>query len=610
MRALVDMLGWEPREAKFALLQAGGPTADSPDAAADGEASGIGIAHRFRVLDARGLGVAFEGSPGPVSRVPGWKGRAFRPLDFTGLEREGGYYVEVLDPAGGVIARSPWFRIARDLRFSRLAPDILFYFKGQRCSGVWDARDAALPQPGSPGDATPAAGLDLHGGWFDASGDVSKYLSHLSYACYLNPQQTPFVVWALLESLARLERDGEGAAPRDVPLAKRFAEEALHGADFLLRMQGPEGFFYLTVFDGWSWDPALRRVCSYETQAGVLSERVKAGYREGGGLAVAALARASSLPGARGAMDADEYYDAAARGFGWLEANGASTLIDGEENVIDDYCALLAAVELSRAAAARGLDAAAYRAAAARRAAALGARLRTEGPVPGWLDSDGRGRPFYHPVEAGLPAIALLLYAESPEAREAGPDGEARKADALAAASALLGFELAAARSCENPFGLARQYARPVGGEARLSFFMPHRNESGYWWQGEDARLASLAAAAFRLRSCLGAGARPEAAPGAGELELFARDQIHWILGRNPFDISLFQGIGPENPVYDEGEENAPGGVANGITSGFHDEDDICFLPPEVAGDPEHRWRWSEQWLPHAAWLLLAVCSE
>ena len=42
--------------------------------------------------------------------------------------------------------------------------------------------------------------MDVHGGWYDASGDVSKYLSHLSYANYLNPQQTPLAVWGLLEA--------------------------------------------------------------------------------------------------------------------------------------------------------------------------------------------------------------------------------------------------------------------------------------------------------------------------------------------------------------------------------------------------------------------------
>ena len=61
-------------------------------------------------------------------------------------------------------------------------------------------------------------------------------------------------------------------------------------------------------------------------------------------------------------------------------------------------------------------------------------------------------------------------------------------------------------------------------------------------------------------------------------------------------------------PEYEWGWFNAPGGIANGITSGFRDEQDIDFLPEEAAHDPSQRWRWSEQWIPHAAWFFLAAC--
>jgi hypothetical protein len=42
--------------------------------------------------------------------------------------------------------------------------------------------------------------VDVWGGWKDAGGDKGKYLSHLSYANYFNPQQTAMVVWALASS--------------------------------------------------------------------------------------------------------------------------------------------------------------------------------------------------------------------------------------------------------------------------------------------------------------------------------------------------------------------------------------------------------------------------
>jgi hypothetical protein len=82
---------------------------------------------------------------------------------------------------------------------------------------------------------------------------------------------------------------------------------------------------------------------------------------------------------------------------------------------------------------------------------------------------------------------------------------------------------------------------------------------------------------------------------------------VSWILGANPFDRCMLHGRGRNNPVYEEYYHNAPGGVANGITSGFTDEDDIAFAPEPAAADPAQRWRWGEQWLPHGAWLLYAL---
>ena len=56
-----------------------------------------------------------------------------------------------------------------------------------------------------------------------------------------------------------------------------------------------------------------------------------------------------------------------------------------------------------------------------------------------------------------------------------------------------LGYLLSMTGEVTNPHGYARQHA----GSGTTSFFIPHDNESGYWWQGENARLGSLAAAAL-----------------------------------------------------------------------------------------------------------------
>ena len=72
-------------------------------------------------------------------------------------------------------------------------------------------------------------------------------------------------------------------------------------------------------------------------------------------------------------------------------------------------------------------------------------------------------------------------------------------------------------------------------------------------------------------------------------------------------------GSGANNPAYmfftSYEYTNAPGGICNGITSGINDPHDIDF---NVAFSATHRdddWRWGEQWLPHAAWVLDALTA-
>ena len=97
--------------------------------------------------------------------------------------------------------------------------------------------------------------------------------------------------------------------------------------------------------------------------------------------------------------------------------------------------------------------------------------------------------------------------------------------------------------------------------------------------------------------------------PLASRLDEYAADQLNWILGLNPFNACMLQGFGDNNPEYEADFPNAFGGICNGITGGFGDERDIDFLPRPYAEQGENRWRWSEQWIPHAAWYLLAVCA-
>lgn len=167
-------------------------------------------------------------------------------------------------------------------------------------------------------------------------------------------------------------------------------------------------------------------------------------------------------------------------------------------------------------------------------------------------------------------------------------------------------FEIAVTDKVVNPFGYPRQYVKPVDGEKRDAFFVAHNNETGYWWQGENARLGSLATMAFL--------AQPYVLDEALKARLITLSQncIDWILGLNPYHMCMLDGHGHNNPDYlpQLGFFNAKGGICNGITAGFDDEQDIAFNPPAQKDDMLQNWRWGEQWIPHGAWYLLATAAQ
>jgi hypothetical protein len=559
---LVNQIGYELHGPKRALVAV---PASAPATTGPGT---------FHVVGEDGT-PAFEGLLRREGEVAGWQGRRFASADFDGLARAGRFVVRV-----GEAVSAP-FEIGRELLVERTLGAVLGYFRSQRCRDPWDASDRHCRFFG--GGREP---VDVHGGWHDASGDVSKYLSHLSYANFMNPQQTPIVVYNLLwaESLLGARHDD---------LRRQLAEEAAHGGDFLTRMLDPEGYFYTTVFDRWSKQLGEREICTYETQKGVKNTRYQAGYRQGAGAAIAALARLAAS-GHRGEQGEGAYLAAAERGFAHVEAHGRDYLDDGRENIIDDYCALLAAAELFGA-----THAPRYAEAARRRAASLVARRATDAEGRGYWRADDATRPYFHAAEAGLPGLALLRWAELTDRDDERPRLRATVAESLAA-------ELALTDEVVNPFGYARQLVQPLGGAPRTSFFFPHVNETGYWWQGENARLGSLAALATRALAC---GALPAGAAVRERLRRFAHDQLDWILGRNPFDACMLHGFGRGNVNYQSEWPNVHGGIYNGITGGYHDEADLDFAPATPAADGDHGWRWTEQWIPHAAWYALAVVS-
>ena len=511
-------------------------------------------------------------------KVANWHQGYFYLIDFSSFTDSGDYFLQVED------SRSSYFTVGEHILLNQTLSDVIHYFKSQRCGGVFDQQDRQVPVLNA--NQT----VDVHGGWYDASGDVSKYLSHLSYANYLNPQQTPMVVWNILKGLSLLEGSEDIAAFTRT----RLIEEALFGADFLVRMQNEKGFFYMTVFDKWSKDTAQREICAYETQLGHKFDDYQAGFRQGGGVAIAALAAASRL-GVHGEYDQQKYRNAAENGYWHLKEHNTQYLNDGEENIIDEYCALLASVELFKA-----TKETRYLEESRLWAQRLVARQMSDERIQHfWSANQDGSRPYFHAAEAGLPVIALCGYL-------AIEDDSVQTESVKRIVNRACEFEIKISNKVTNPFGYPRQYVKGVNESKRDAFFVAHNNESGYWWQGENARLGSLSTMAYLAQPHIASQEIQQ------QLSVFAQDALNWIVGLNPYDMCMLDGHGRNNPDYlpQYGFFNAKGGVCNGITGGFEDEEDIAFNPPAQKDDMLQNWRWGEQWIPHGAWYLLAIMSQ
>ncbi|MCZ0923011.1 glycoside hydrolase family 9 protein [Vibrio diabolicus] len=511
-------------------------------------------------------------------KVANWHQGYFYLIDFSPFTDSGDYFLQVED------TRSSSFTIGEHILLDQTLSDVIHYFKSQRCGGIFDQQDRQVPVLNA--NQT----VDVHGGWYDASGDVSKYLSHLSYANYLNPQQTPMVVWNILKGLSLLEGSEDIAAFTRT----RLIEEALFGADFLVRMQNEKGFFYMTVFDKWSKDTAQREICAYETQLGHKFDDYQAGFRQGGGVAIAALAAASRL-GVHGEYDQQKYRNAAENGYWHLKEHNTQYLNDNEENIIDEYCALLASVELFKA-----TKETRYLEESRLWAQRLVVRQMSDEQIQHfWSANQDGSRPYFHAAEAGLPVIALCEYLSI-------EDDSVQTESVKRIVNRACEFEIKISNKVTNPFGYPRQYVKGVNESKRDAFFVAHNNESGYWWQGENARLGSLATMAYLAQPHIASQEIQQ------QLSVFAQDALNWIVGLNPYDMCMLDGHGRNNPDYlpQYGFFNAKGGVCNGITGGFEDEEDIAFNPPAQKDDMLQNWRWGEQWIPHGAWYLLAIMSQ
>jgi hypothetical protein len=545
----------------------------------------------------------------------------FYVADLTGLSA-GKYTLQVSE--NGQPQKSGEFTVGENALAANTLASVLNYFYDDRADDPtvegWDKNMSVYKSDKK---------LDVHGGWYDASGDVSKYLSHLSYANYLNPQQIPLTVWSLAFASERIP-----ALLASTATKAKTADEAAYGADFLVRMLDEQGFFYMTVFDNWGSPMGKREICAFSGSDGIKSTDYQTAFREGGGMAIAALASAARL-NLKGDFTSEQYLAAAEKAYKHLSekqgiGKSCAYCDDGKENIIDDYTALLAATELYAATKMQSYLEDAYD-----RAEHLSSRVSKDGYF--WSD-DAKTRPFWHASDAGLPLIALARYSEVVGAIEKAdnirikdrpvPDWVCVDMIGGGCANEILVGVRNAIRShydwliditnkVDNPFGYARQTYK-TNGAVKDGFFIPHDNESNYWWQGEDARLASLSAAAMYANRVMEQEFRSR---NMDDVQKYAVDQLDWILGKNPYATCMMYGKGLKNPQKYDGQSKydatLEGGIANGITGKNQDGSGIAWTDDGVAvvgfdsmKESWQVWRWDEQWLPHSTWYLMALVER
>jgi endoglucanase len=149
---------------------------------------------------------------------------------------------------------------------------------------------------------------------------------------------------------------------------------------------------------------------------------------------------------------------------------------------------------------------------------------------------------------------------------------------------------------CDNRFKITRRR----DDDGSLIFFLHYRDVNN-WYVGESRELLDTAYEGILLEAL-----------GLTEGRRIAENQVHWILGRNPYGVSMMEGVGsifvpryhhryntlPGNP-----RGAVPGAVLNGITRAWPDHDRPWLdLHPE----PNPDYQPNEPWLPHNnRWLFL-----
>jgi len=155
MHVLVDQVGYDLHAPKQAVVL--GSAQDHPT--------------QFLLIDTETGKSVFRGDLKPSGEVYNWDNRVFWTADFSSWQKAGHYALQV--SSSGAQISSCAFEINEDVLERDTLSNVVFYFKGQRSSGDFDKADRHLALPGKQGEF-----VDVHGGWYDATGDYGIHLSH------------------------------------------------------------------------------------------------------------------------------------------------------------------------------------------------------------------------------------------------------------------------------------------------------------------------------------------------------------------------------------------------------------------------------------------------
>jgi hypothetical protein len=484
----------------------------------------------FHIRETECLGEDHRVYQGKLEEVNGDFGR-YWVGDFSDFQAPGEYVIDVYPDTAKDFKSSQIFTIDDEV-YGQVVEKGLQCFSLQRCG----PSTTGYHSPCHLDDGISANNgkfLDVVGGWHDAS-DLLKW--------------SDATITGLLGLLAMAENSQQPA------MMARIFEEAKWGNLYFLKLQDPQGYFYKYGIGG---DPVEQGNNWTDNVRGTADDRkvvtnVGPSYLQH--LFITAEAHMASLYRDWDAAYAKTCLDAAIRCFNWLKSQGKHRASDTsspqasgqtppgytappENTYLQSGTGACAGIMLYRATGDR--ECSDY---AVERAGLFLELQHTQSP-----DSELKG--YFYEDEArrrGAPHIynetfGIIGYCRFIEQMKKQKKDTSRWEKALA----LYCDEYLSVMAKLNAFGIVPYQvkldaavlpgARSYGGVS-YRYFMCRLN--GKWWVGSNANLGGTG-----ITLCKAAGIF-----GDNKYRALAQPMLDWILGVNPFDVSLVNGIGYKNP--------------------------------------------------------------